>query len=424
MMSRAELAAWLRLGLMPGIGLRTAHHLLVRFGLPDQIFSQSPAALAPLLTSAQQQALLQLPPDLPTLLEATHQWLDAAPEGVMRHIVSLADGDYPTSLLTLPDPPLLLYITGSADRYTQLASKPLANDIAIVGSRRATPQGTANARGFASAFAQSGMHIVSGMALGIDAAAHEGALEAQASFGAGCGSTIAVVGTGLDRVYPKQHRDLAHRIAQHGLILSEFPIGTPPLAENFPRRNRIIAALTQGTLVVEAAIQSGSLITARQALDMGKEVFAIPGSIHSPQSKGCHHLIKQGAKLVESAQDVLEELPIALTQASALIQPQITTAHAANTAPATALGTTPDNHETQNATKIVASYSINTGANATFDSSNSLLQALGHDPVSLDTLIDRTGINAATLQAQLLELELLGQVARLPGALFQRQMSA
>jgi DNA processing protein len=418
MMSRAELSAWLRLGLTPGIGLRTAHHLLAHFGLPDQIFSQSPAALAPLLTTAQQQALLQPPPDLPALLEATYQWLEAAPEGVMRHIVSLADGDYPASLLTLPDPPLLLYITGSANRYVQLASKPLANDIAIVGSRHATPQGAANAKSFASAFAQSGMHIVSGMALGIDAAAHEGALEAQASFGAGCGSTIAVVGTGLDRVYPKQHRDLAHRIAQHGLILSEFPIGTPPLAENFPRRNRIIAALTQGTLVVEAAIQSGSLITARQALEMGKEVFAIPGSIHSPQSKGCHHLIKQGAKLVESAQDVLEELPIALRQASALFQPQITAAHAASTVPA------PDRHDTQNTTKIVANYSINTGASATFDSSNSLLQALGHDPVSLDTLIDRTGINAATLQAQLLELELLGQVARLPGALFQRQMSA
>jgi DNA processing protein len=421
MMSRVELSTWLRLSLVPGIGLRTAHHLLSRFGLPDQIFSQSPAALAPLLTSAQQQALLQPPPDLPALLETTCQWLDAAPEGVMRHIVSLADGDYPACLLTLPDPPLLLYITGSADRYAQLASKPLANDIAIVGSRRATPQGAANAKSFASAFAQSGMHIVSGMALGIDAAAHEGALEAQASFGSGCGSTIAVVGTGLDRVYPKQHRDLAHRIAQHGLILSEFPIGTPPLAENFPRRNRIIAALTQGTLVVEAAIQSGSLITARQALEMGKEVFAIPGSIHSPQSKGCHHLIKQGAKLVESAQDVLEELPIPLTQPIAFFQPLLTTAHAAaSTTPATAA----DSDDTLSTTKIIANYSINTGASATFDSSNSLLQALGHDPVSLDTLIDRTGINAATLQAQLLELELLGQVARLPGALFQRQMSA
>jgi DNA processing protein len=408
-MSRAELNAWLRLSLVPGIGLRTAHQLLSRFGLPDQIFSQGQATLAPLLTTAQQQALLQLPPGLSTLLEATCQWLDAAPEGVMRHIVSLADGDYPASLLTLPDPPLLLYITGSADRYAPFASKPLANDIAIVGSRHATPQGAANAKSFANAFAQSGMCVVSGMALGIDAAAHEGALEAQAHFGSNCGSTIAVVGTGLDRVYPKQHRDLAHRIAQHGLILSEFPIGTPPLAENFPRRNRIIAALTQGTLVVEAAMQSGSLITARQALDMGKEVFAIPGSIHSPQSKGCHHLIKQGAKLVESAQDVLEELPVALSSPSPRLTPDLTKSPIAG-AP--------------NTTHLIANNSTNTRADDSFEAPNSLLLALGHDPVSLDTLIDRTGINAANLQAQLLELELLGQVARLPGALFQRQMSA
>ncbi len=409
MMSRAELAAWLRLGLAPGIGLRTAHPLLARFGLPAQIFAQSQATLAPLLTSAQLQGLLQIPAELDALLEATSQWLEAAPEGVMRHIVSLADGDYPKSLLTLPDPPLLLYITGSAQRYSQLASNSLAQDIAMVGSRRATPQGAANAKSFAHAFAQSGMQVVSGMALGIDAAAHEGALEAQMNFGAGCGSTVAVVGTGLDRVYPKQHRDLAHRIAQHGLILSEFPIGTPPLAENFPRRNRIIAALTQGTLVVEAAIQSGSLITARQALDMGKEVFAIPGSIHSPQSKGCHHLIKQGAKLVESAQDVLEELPVALPLATQLLASTEVTAH-----PGAPIDTI----------NLIANSSINTGASSPLEPQNSLLEALGHDPVSLDTLINRTGINAASLQAQLLELELQGQVARLPGALFQRQMSA
>ena len=172
----------------------------------------------------------------------------------------------------------------------------------MVGSRNPTPQGAQNARQFARALAGGGVTIVSGLALGIDAAAHEGALDGSAP---GALATIAVIGTGIDRVYPRQHRDLAHRIAGRGLIVSEYPIGTPPLAHNFPRRNRLIAGLSQGTLVVEAALQSGSLITARLASEQGKEVFAIPGSIHSPQSRGCHALIRQGAKLVETAEDVL-----------------------------------------------------------------------------------------------------------------------
>ena len=191
--------------------------------------------------------------------------------------------------------------------------------MAIVGSRNPTPQGELNARSFAKSFAEAGMHVVSGLALGVDGAAHLGALEAFEASPRTSGSTIAVVGTGLDRVYPKKHYELAHRIATHGIIVSEFPVGTPPLAANFPKRNRIISALTQGTLVVEAAVKSGSLITARLAAEQGKDVFAIPGSIHSALSKGCHLLIKQGAKLVESAQDVLEELqyPVPLPAAHA-----------------------------------------------------------------------------------------------------------
>ena len=212
------------------------------------------------------------------------------------------------------------------------------------------------------------------MALGVDGAAHEGALEGAA---AGQLATIAVVGTGLDRVYPRQHLELAHRIAQQGLLVSEYPLGTPPLAENFPRRNRIIAALSLGTLVVEAALKSGSLITARQASEQGKDVFAIPGSIHSSQSRGCHFLLKQGAKLVETAQDVLEEL-----------QPGV--AHA----PAPQHTVSPEE--------------------------DSLLGALGFDPVGLDALVARTGTAPAALQARLLELELEGHVARLAGGLFQR----
>ncbi len=198
---------------------------------------------------------------------------------------------------------------------------------------------------------------------------------------------MAVVGTGLDRVYPRRHLELARRIAAHGMLISEYPIGTPPLAANFPRRNRIIAALSQGTLVIEAALQSGSLITARLAVEQGKEVFAIPGSIHSPQSRGCHALIRQGAKLVESAQDVLEELP---------------------SAPAVGRQTTEPDADTANA------------AHAPDPAQDQLLQALGFDPVSLDVLQARTGLATPQLQAQLMTLELAGSLGRLPGGLFQR----
>jgi DNA processing protein len=400
-MKREELAAWLRLQLAPRVGLQGARKLLAAFGLPQDIFSQSADALSQVIGERLSLAVLTPPaPEHEALLEATWHWLEGTESGgAIRLVCSLADSHYPPALLTLADPPLLLYATGASRIFDEIATKSIANDIAIVGSRNATPQGLQNARSFAKSFAQAGSHIVSGLALGIDGAAHEGALDAQLEMGEQAGSTIAIVGTGLDRVYPKRHHDLAHRIVQGGLILSEFPIGTPPLAENFPRRNRLIAALTQGTLVVEAAIQSGSLITARQALDLGKEVFAIPGSIHNPQSKGCHHLIKQGAKLVESAQDVLEELPLRLTASVNTIN---SIALCADSIPAS------------------SSKSFESGS----EQESSLLQVLGHDPVSLDALIARTGIPAATLQVQLLELELAGEVARLPGGLFQRQMIA
>ncbi|TAG27690.1 MAG: DNA-protecting protein DprA [Burkholderiales bacterium] len=396
-MTREELGLWLRLSAAEGVGSLTATRLLKAFGLPDKIFSQNEQALSVGLKPAQVNALLSPSKELPALIEANWNWLSST-DGAWRTVVSLADSNYPKALLQLPDPPILLYVTGARAVYEHIAAKEAADDIAIVGSRNATPQGLGNARSFAKAFAQSGMHIVSGLALGIDGAAHEGALDAQHDFGSAAGSTVAVVGTGLDRVYPKRHHDLAHRIVQHGLIISEFPIGTPPLAENFPRRNRIIAALTQGTLVVEAAIQSGSLITARQALDLGKDVFAIPGSIHSPQAKGCHHLIKQGAKLVESAQDVIEELPI--KPSTQLAHTMISGALRADSMPACG------SKDSENA------------------SEDPLLDALGHDPISLDALIDRTGIPAAQLQVQLLEWELLGEVARLPGGLFQRMAQA
>jgi DNA processing protein len=259
--------------------------------------------------------------------------------------------------------------------------------LAVVGSRNATPQGLQSARRFSRAFAQAGVTVVSGMALGIDGAAHDGALEGAA---ADAVATIAVVGTGLDRVYPKRHLDLAHRIAAGGMIVSEYPIGTPPLAANFPRRNRLIAALSQGTLVVEAALQSGSLITARLAAEQGKEVFAIPGSIHSAHARGCHALLRQGAKLVESAQDVLEDLRFVLPAAPGAADPG-------------------DAEEPEGEGHA---------------SEDPLLAAMGYDPIGLDALIARTGIGAPALSARLLELELAGEVARLPGGLFQRQASA
>ena len=373
-MTREELAAWLQLVQADGIGPDSARRLLAAFGLPEQIVAQSRPALEQVVSSRQAEALRNPAPETLALIDTTWAWLQQD-DGLQRRLLTLGSPDYPSSLLQMADPPVLLYALGQVDR---LAA---SQGMAMVGSRNPTPQGAINARQFARAFADLGWTVVSGLALGVDAAAHEGALSGfDATLHAGP-STIAVVGTGLDRVYPRQHRELAHRIAQTGVLLSECPLGAPPLAHHFPQRNRIIAGLSHGVLVVEAAPQSGSLITARLASEQGKEVFAIPGSIHSPQSRGCHALIRQGAKLVESAEDVLEELRPGLVRRDAPALPQRT-------------------HD------------------------DPVLEALGHDPVSLDALLARTGMDTATLQARLLELELDGEVGRLPGGLFQRMASA
>ena len=372
---RDELGAWLRLLQTPGIGPETARKLLTAFGPPHTIWAQSPGAWQQVVGARTAQAMGREPEGWPSLLDDTWAWL--AQDTEHHAIVTLGDADYPASLLQTEDPPCLLYAMG---RIGQLQHLQATQALAIVGSRNPTPQGRLNAHAFAQSLSSSGLTIVSGLALGVDGAAHEGALDGALT---GQLSTIAVVGTGLDRVYPKQHLALAHRVAEHGLILSEYALGTPPLNANFPRRNRIISGLSQGTLVVEAALESGSLITARQALEQGREVFAIPGSIHSPQSKGCHALIRQGAKLVESAKDVLEELR--------LPDPFAQVPLALDAAPANASG---------------------------------LLAQMGHDPVSLDALQARSGWNTAQLQAELLDLELAGQVERLPGGLFQRLVKA
>jgi DNA processing protein len=364
-----ELGAWLRLLRTPGLGRAAARRLLAACGSAQAVFDAAPATWQTLIGPEAASALRQPPAGHDALLASTREWLAG---DTVRHVIALGDAAYPAALLDTADPPLLLYAQG----HVGLLQAPA---VAVVGSRNPTAQGTDNARAFARHLSQTGLTIVSGLALGIDGAAHEGALE-------GRGSTIAVMGTGADRIYPARHRTLAHRIvAEGGLLLTEYDLGMPPLAENFPRRNRIIAGLARGTLVVEAALPSGSLSTAHAALEAAREVFAVPGSIHSPQSRGCHALIKQGAKLVEAADDILAELRW--------------------TARAPAVASQFEDHD----------------ADPRFAP---VLAALGHEPTTLDALGARTGLGTAELNAQLLELELDGRVARLPGGLFQRRSTA
>ncbi len=368
MIDRDEFSAWLRLLDTPGVGRAAARALLARFGSAEAVLDAQTAERASVVGPAAAGALERAPEHFEARRDAAWRWLDSDTGGA-RDVVVVGDPRYPQILLESADPPLLLYAHGRIE----LLQRPA---IAIVGSRNPTAQGLENARAFASHLSRAGWVVVSGLALGIDGAAHEGALE-------GGSGTIAVVGTGLDRVYPTRHRALATRIAADGLVVSEFAVGTPALPEHFPIRNRIIAGLGRGTLVVEAALASGSLITARLAAESGRDVFAIPGSIHSPQARGCHALIKQGAKLVDSAADIVDELP---GVASATASPADAVTDAALE------GRTKD----------------------------PILDALGYDPIGLDALIGRTGRSAAELSAKLLDLELQGRVARLAGQLFQR----
>lgn len=391
-----ELSAWLRLLLTPGVGRTTARRLLAACGGAQNIWSGPPAAWQGLVTAAQAHSLQTVPQRLEQLVAATAQWLDQPASGQLHAVLALGHPQYPQSLLQTEDPPLLLHVQGSERCMTGSGPWfPYPQSLAMVGSRGPTVQGAANARAMAQALAEAGLCIVSGLAQGVDGAAHEGALRAVLRTGAQAAPvTIAVVGTGLDQVYPRRHIGLAREVASHGLIVSEYPLGTGPMAAHFPQRNRIIAGLSQGTLVVEAALQSGSLITARLASEQGREVFAIPGSIHAPQSRGCHALLRQGAKLVETAQDVLDEL-----QGTAVRLPIAKPVPAA--AAAAAAVQSAQAHE-----------------------NDATLRALAHDPLSLDELMDRTGMDAAALQAHLLELELEGRVERLPGGLFQRLAQA
>lgn len=354
-----SLANWLRLTLTAGIGGHAQRTLLGGFGGPDAIFAAERGALRELIGEKASALLLAAPRR--EAIDAALGWAD----GVDQHIVTLADAEYPQALLEIADPPTLLYVRGRLE----LLNRPA---LAIVGSRSPTPQGLENSEAFAAAFADAGLVIISGLALGVDAAAHRGALAAG-------GDTVAFVGTGIDRIYPARHRELALEIGEKGAIVSEFALGTPVVAANFPRRNRLISGCARGVLVVEATTESGSLISARLAAEQGREVFAIPGSIHSPQSRGCHRLIKDGAKLVETAHDVFEELRWPARRAVAAV-------------PA--------------------------GGGATAD--DGLLTLIGFEPCALDALAARSGLTAQALSVKLLHLELDGRVASLPGGRYQR----
>lgn len=381
MLSREEVAAWLRLGTTPGIGRASARQLLAALGSAERVLAADSSTLRALASPDVVRLLKGADPAADACVAATLDWLRAGTD-TPRDLVVLGDPRYPAALLQTADPPLLLFTLGRVE----LLARP---SVAVVGSRRATPQGRENALAFARFLSEHELTIVSGLALGIDGAAHEGGL-------AGAGSTVAFVGTGLDRVYPPQHRDLMRRIADDGLVASEYPLGAPPVPDNFPRRNRLIAGLSQGTLVVEAALESGSLITARLALECGREVFAIPGSIHSPQSRGCHRLIQDGARLVECADDVLRELRPGPLRAARMSQRQASVFEAMPP-PADAQDAGPD---------------------------AALKAALGYDPVTFDALSARTGMPSDLLAARLLALELAGTLQRLPGGLLQRRGAA
>lgn len=407
-----SLAAWLRLANSPGVSRHAAHQLLQYYKSPQAVFSAANLLLAgpparndaepparahatdgneaafgpaPLQAKARpwnwlprfedgedgagerisRQAARLLAGPMPErflrLAEATLEW--AGQPG--NQLVLLGDAAYPPSLRHIADPPLLLHAKGDTSLLQREA-------VAVVGARKATTQGQANARHFAEALSQAGLLVVSGLALGIDAAAHEGGL-------AGRGRTVAVIGTGIDRIYPRRNAVLARRIAEAGCLLSEFVLGTHARAEHFPIRNRIIAGMARATLVVEAAAKSGSLITAHAALEAGREVFVLPGSVHAPLAVGCHDLIRAGGRLVASPAHLLEDLGLG-----------------------------------------PAGVSSAAGDGGLDELAQGLLKALGYDPIGADELATRLQLDPSDMQASLLTLELAGVVERLPGGTFQR----
>nr|WP_166454537.1 DNA-processing protein DprA [Duganella rivi] len=364
-MTRPALAGWLRLQQTGGVGLLTAHKLLEALGTPQAIFEASRERLLEIVTARQAANLLSPPTgaaadEMESRLDAMLAW-QAQPG---HRLLPVTHPDYPDYLRNIVAAPLLLYLKGDASLLAR-------RSIAVVGSRNASRQGVLNAERMAQTLSEAGVTVVSGLALGIDAAAHLGGLN-------GPGGTIAVLGTGIDRIYPARNGALARRIAEEGCVVSEYPLGTPPSRDNFPRRNRIISGLARGVLVVEAAEKSGSLITAQLAVGQGRDVYAVPGSIHATLSKGCHQLIREGARLVESGYDVLSDMQM-LTDGEA-------------------------------------------GARSALDDSfvDLVLDAMGADPVQAEVLALHLNQSPGELQGQLLALELAGLLERLPGGMFQR----
>jgi DNA processing protein len=401
-----ELHAWLRLACARGLKPAALRALLGAFGLPQQVLAQSFSALAAVAGGEAAQAALAAPPSgFAQQAEAVRDW--CAQSG--NALVTLADAAYPPRLLTMTDPPPLLYVKGRLDLLH-------ARSVAVVGSRSATPQAVEDAARFARTLAAAGVTVVSGLALGVDGAAHRGALDER-------GGTVAVIGTGADLVYPSAHHALATQIAARGAIVSEWPLGTPARSANFPQRNGVIAALVEGVIVMEAAMRSGSLITARLANEMGRDVFALPGSIHAPLARGCHRLIKQGAQLVETPEEVLEALGFAAPAAAKVTRAPAQrrerrerherrsneTAH-----PRTASATG------QIALPLDAPQARPSAPDRLDQDAQAVLAAIGHAPATLEILAQRTDMAEAVLQATLLRLELAGHVSALPGGWFAR----
>lgn len=403
--TQEELKAWLRLATEPGLNRGAVRHLLKEFGLPQHVLRASPEALSRHV-SAQAAAALLAPP-----LAETRAAIDAALRMLQlpgHHLITLADVLYPASLLDTDDPPVLLYVRGDP----QLLHRPA---VAIVGARSATDGGKDNARAFARHLAERGWAIVSGMARGIDAAAHEGALQA----GPDSGGTIAVLASGLDIVYPRQNSALAERISTAGTLVTEYPPGTPALPFRFPERNRLVAALSRGVLVVEAAVQSGSLVTARLALECGREVFAIPGSIHAPLSRGCHALIRQGAKLVEQGRDIEEELQRA---GPAPLMPQAGAFAIPGMEPATGRRRTGASDHGDGGSRITAAPVARPATRMLKDPTvGRVLTALGYDPAGADLLCRRSGLDFSRVAAVLTELELNDIIQRLDDGRYVRR---
>ncbi len=365
-----ELHYWLALYRAPGVGSTTFHTLLDQFGSPRAVFEAKQQLSAcgflgkPALEYLRAPDWAAVEKDLAWLAQPGH------------HALTFADPAYPQLLRETDGAPPLLFVVGDP----AVLSTP---QLAIVGSRNPTPGGRETAQDFARHLVATGLTITSGLALGVDAASHRGALD-------GGGLTIAVAGTGLDRVYPARHRDLAHQIAERGALVSEFVPGTPPLPDHFPRRNRIISGLSLGTLVVEAAQRSGSLITARVAAEQGREVFAIPGSIHNPLAHGCHALIRQGAKLVETANDILEELG-------------------------------PSFQSLSPASIVLPQRNDYGGVNVEVDAETlKVMNCLGYEPTSIDRLVERSGLTAESVSSILLVLELQGYVSSSAGGLYSQ----